>query len=80
MSFIQREHDRLNELLRSTPSDAEVYQPIYAAQQALGWALDPDCCASPSAMLHKFFGAGREGTKGTGIKWAKPGEMPAPSH
>ncbi len=59
MSFIQ--------LLRHTPMEHEAHGPLYAAQQALGWALDPDTCASPSALIHHYYKVGDEGTKGTGI-------------
>jgi hypothetical protein len=67
MSFIQREHDKINELLRHTPDDHPAHGPLYAAQQALGWALDPDCFASPSALIHCYYGVGDEGTQGTGV-------------
>lgn len=56
MSFVQRELDQLNEMLRNTPETHEGYQPLHAAQQALAWASAPQGFASPSATLSKFFG------------------------
>lgn len=67
MSFIDREREKINELLRHTPDDHPAHGPLYAAQQTLCWALDPDTCASPSALVHRYYHVGDEGTKGTGI-------------
>lgn len=53
---IQAEIDRLNETIRSTPQEDAAYQPLHAAQQALGWAINPEAFASPSATIKKFFG------------------------
>jgi hypothetical protein len=49
MSFIQRELNRIHPLLLDVhhPQHAE----LYAAQQALRWAQDPDGFASPYRML-----------------------------
>lgn len=68
MSFLQREHDKLNEMLRSTPSDDPRYHEIYMAQQAIGWALDPDLFMSPSGLVNKWRGIGG-GTNGTGVQF-----------
>ena len=67
MSFVQRELDKINALIRQTPNDDPTNGPLHAAQQALAWALDPDTVASPSALLHRHYGIGDEGTQGTGI-------------
>lgn len=46
MSFVQRELDRIGKALRSDPN-ANDYDRLYAAQQALAWATDPEGFASP---------------------------------
>ena len=56
MSFIEREKDIINEMIRNTPETSEAYQPLHAAQQALAWASDPNNYAAPSATMNKFFG------------------------
>jgi hypothetical protein len=44
MSFVQRELDRIRNALESHPKR---YAELYAAQQALAWALDPDAFNQP---------------------------------
>ncbi len=44
--IIKREHDRIAVELRKPLSD-DRYTQLYAAQQALGWAMFPDAFASP---------------------------------
>lgn len=56
MSFIQRELDRIGDALRAEP-DAGDREQLYAAQQALAWALEPGGLSSPMQMLR---GAPRE--------------------
>ena len=73
MSFIERERDKLNELLRNTPVDSPAYLPLHAAQQALSWALDPDAFASPTRTFHRHHQIGDQGTEGTGVEWAIEG-------
>lgn len=51
MSFIQRELDKLSNELTTEDLDSPRYKEIYAAQQALVWATDPNGFASPYAML-----------------------------
>ena len=46
MSFLQRELDRIREALLSE-RDGEIYDRLYAAQQALAWASDPTGFRSP---------------------------------
>lgn len=46
MGFIERELDRIGATLCSEP-DAPDYDRLYAAQQALAWAMDPTGFASP---------------------------------
>lgn len=50
MGFIERELRRLEAALREPQTDAR-YCQLYAAQQALSWALDPDGYASPYAVV-----------------------------
>lgn len=50
MSFIHRELERIAAAL-SQPQSAIVSAELYAAQQALAWATEPDGFARPSAML-----------------------------
>jgi hypothetical protein len=50
MSFIQRELDRIEVALRQPQSD-NCYAELYAAQQALGWALEPTAYKSPYSMI-----------------------------
>ena len=46
MSFVQRELDKISAALRD-PSAAEVHDKLYAAQQALSWALEPGAFKPP---------------------------------
>ena len=46
MSFIQRELDRIAVALRE-PREGEEYSRLYAAQQALSWAMEPDWFKAP---------------------------------
>lgn len=50
MSFIQRELDRISAALVETPT-ANDYDSLYAAQQALSWALEPTGIKAPFAMI-----------------------------
>lgn len=50
MSFIQREINKISFTLRKTP-DGLSYRELYAAQQALAWALEPDGTRSPFQMI-----------------------------
>ena len=50
MSFIQRELDRIGDALRSNPQ-ANDYDRLYAAQQALAWASDPQGFRPPFASI-----------------------------
>lgn len=80
MSFIQREIDRLSAALAGISNDHEASQPLFAAKQALVWALEPEGFASPSAMLHRYFGVGDDGTKGTGMERLDGPREPATSN
>lgn len=46
MIYVQREQDRINALLSENP-DGPKSGELRAAQQALAWAQDPLCFASP---------------------------------
>lgn len=50
MSFIQRELGRLQGALLD-PANAERYDRLYAAQQALAWAAEPEGFRSPHDMI-----------------------------
>jgi len=50
MSFIQRELDRLGRALRE-PQAPDSHVKLYAAQQALAWAMEPDGFASPMRTI-----------------------------
>jgi hypothetical protein len=50
MCFLEREAARIRAALNQTPDGAE-FDRLYAAQQALEWALDPTSCASPLDMI-----------------------------
>lgn len=49
-SFVQRELDRIRAAMLE-PRSEEQYRLLYAAQQALGWALDPRAFARPSDTI-----------------------------
>lgn len=51
MSFIQREIDRIRMALTN---GADNYNELYAAQQALEWALEPTGIKAPYAMIMGF--------------------------
>ena len=46
MSYVQRELERIARMLR-TPLPADQYDRLYAAQQALAWATDPNMFRAP---------------------------------
>ena len=48
MSFVPREIDRLNGAINSGVGDRS---ELYAAQQALSWAIEPSGIQSPYAMI-----------------------------
>ena len=50
MGFVERELDRIAAALRSDP-DANDYDRLYVAQQALSWATDPEGFKSPMKMI-----------------------------
>jgi hypothetical protein len=50
MSFIQRLLDRIGNTLRRNPALGR-YAELYAAQQALMWALEPDGFKAPYDMI-----------------------------
>ena len=56
MGFVERERDRINVALAClkeplTPEDETKYQKLYAAQQALSWALEPSGIKSPYDLI-----------------------------
>jgi hypothetical protein len=50
MSFLQREYDRINDALRDQ-ENANKYDLLYAAQQAIAWASDPEAYKSPLNLI-----------------------------
>ena len=50
MSFVRRELDRIESALRESPAE-DKYRELYAAQQALAWALDPACYRAPTDAI-----------------------------
>lgn len=59
MSFVQRELDRISAALRADPQPND-YDLLYAAQQALAYAIDPEAAKAPLAMI-RGTQAGSEG-------------------
>ena len=55
MSFIDRELSRIKTALADPASDN--YDRLWAAQQALAWALEPDGYASPMRAITGIRGA-----------------------
>lgn len=75
MSFIQRELDKLNRALDCGAGDPN-YLQYYAAQQALAWALDPNCAASPYAMI-----SGNRGDNSVTVEFSDlPSAIQPPQH
>ena len=50
MGFVERELNRIEAALRQ-PQSGNAYIELYAAQQALVWALEPTGFASPYKMI-----------------------------
>lgn len=67
MSFIQRELDKIETAIRSTPNDDSKAESLRIAQQTLAWVLDPNAVASPSKYLLKFHEVNIVATDGTGL-------------
>ncbi len=67
MSFVQRELDRISKALREQPT-AKNYDELYAAQQALSWALDPEGAKRPMAFLRGI----QEGSEGCSVDHRPP--------
>lgn len=49
--FVARELSRIGESLRDAALSPEKYERLYAAQQALAWALEPTGVASPYDLI-----------------------------
>ena len=50
MGFVQRELDRISKALAEA-SNGDRYTELYAAQQALAWALEPDAFKAPYSTI-----------------------------
>jgi hypothetical protein len=61
MGFITRELERLAKALRE-PQPPERYVQLYAAQQALCWAVDPENYAAPTVTVAEGRSAAPMGT------------------
>ena len=59
MSFLQREKDRLNRGLNDS-THTEKYDQLYAAQQALAWAIDPESAKAPFDMIMGIPGGSKD--------------------
>lgn len=51
MSFVQRELDRINAALNHAGEASPLHAQLYAAQQALAWALEPVGVKPPLDMI-----------------------------
>ena len=47
MSFVQRELDRISALIANESLEGPRFKELFAAQQALAWALEPGGFSSP---------------------------------
>ena len=70
MGFIQRELALLECALR-TPQAPDVYAQLYAAQQALAWAMEPGGFASPAVMIARDGGNATD-TQGDAAGYSLP--------
>ena len=59
VGFVERELARIADALRE-PRFADQYDRLYAAQQALSWALEPDGFKRPFDMITTGIPAGTE--------------------
>jgi hypothetical protein len=50
MRFLEKEADRLRSALTQTPAGA-IYDRLYAAQQAVVWAVDPETFRAPYDLI-----------------------------
>ena len=51
MSFIERELDRITKALHERHEEDDIYRQLYAAQQALSWALEPEGVKAPYSTI-----------------------------
>lgn len=51
MSFIQRERDRISAAIAERQEHDDISRQLFAAQQALSWAIEPEGFKSPYAMI-----------------------------
>lgn len=61
MSFITRELDRISARLRNVALPKSEHEQLYAAQQALSWALEPNGFRSPYDTITMDIPEGSEG-------------------
>lgn len=59
MTYIQRELDRLERALDAGVGNPRYYE-IYAARQALAWAVDPGAARSPYGYLMNTFSGSKD--------------------
>ncbi len=53
MGFIERELERVTEALQAGPLPADRYGQLFAVQQALSWALEPNGFKSPYLTIEE---------------------------
>lgn len=63
VGFVARELERLSVALRE-PQPPDRYVELYAAQQALSWALDPENFQAPTVTISKGLVVPLKGTLG----------------
>jgi hypothetical protein len=69
MGFIQRELARIEAAVHAEPHGTERFHKLFAAQQALSWALEPDAFAAPLNSIDGAAAAsGARGSEGSGAR------------
>ncbi len=63
IGFVRRELEKIGVALRRPDLDPERRAKLYAAQQALSWAVDPDQFASPLQAILRDAVATTAGTR-----------------
>ena len=76
ISSIEREMERMSRALCANPG-SDRHAELYAAQQALAWALDPNAAQSPHSFVMGS-GAGSEGCS-AGSRRLPSSDTPAPT-
>lgn len=56
MGFVERELKRIEAEIVTEPQDTDRFRQLFAAQQALGWSLEPSFYQSPLDSINKVPG------------------------